>query len=165
MSARHRRPAPLHYHFGLTASVTACLLFMALIVLHTDPAILGGSASSVILMGTGGGGRHRLAASSRIEVTWRAWRPSILVALGRVRRSLVLAGRWLIADDHALTVLQLGAVAGLIVAAVAESPGPMPVLVATAALVAVVVLVVLAGAHRHDPIRSGSLLGRRGGAR
>lgn len=166
MNARYqRRPAPLRYHFGLTAAITGASLFMALVVLHTDPAILGGSASSVLLLGTGGGGRHRLAASSRWESTWQAWRPAVLRVLARVRRVAVLSGRWLLSEDHALTVLQLGAVAGLIVAAVVSSPGPVPVLVVTVALVAVVVLAVLAGVHRRDPIRSGSLLGRRGGAR
>jgi hypothetical protein len=162
VSARHRKrkappaPAPLRHHFALTAAITAALLFAALVVLNDgDPAFLTGS----VLLSSGGlgGGQHRLAASSRIAVTWKAWHCAEWPA--HVGRAVVLFGRWLLTDEHLLTLIKLGLVLTFVGAMVGASPVQVAIPVATALLVGVVVGLVLAVARRHDPVKPGALLG------
>lgn len=149
----------------------------------------------VILSGAGRGGNHRLAGGpTRLHVTWTQRRllavravanlrraPYLLRAIARrvlrcalrrartmpaaLRRAAVAFGRWLLADQHAVTLIPIGAVITVIAVVVAASPASLAIPAATALGAGLVAGVVLTVRHRHDPIRPGSVLGGKGGAR
>jgi hypothetical protein len=176
VSAQHRRPAPLHHHFGVTVGLAACAVVLGWIVLRTDGQLLAGIALAGRVVRSSGRPQH-WDGRSTAEVSWDAWvlawhLDEVAVGLrtgtAGMRHQAVHAARWLLADEHLVTVLKLASVLALVGVVLAPAPGGLLIVGATALVVAVAVLWVHAYRHRGDPINPRPLLGghdRTGGAR